>query len=497
MKKYLTIFSILITSSVFGDNENYDGKDVSGLRYYESMNDSSWIGATAIKTNFSCSLKNANFSAANLSNSYFAGNFENAIFNDAIISAVTFSDCFLSKKQLYSTANYKNGDLSSLFIYSSVAQMYIDISGYDFSNKNMNSFKSYWIKADFVNFSNSDLTNAGFSISSNSLDIFKNCNFISSILVSALLYANFSGSDFTNANLSGAYFLERTNFTGAVIKGADLTSTVENGFTFAHLQSTKSYATDKDLSGVLFDYNDISGWDFTGQSLQNASFWASKVANVNFTNADLRGADTSIMKGTPIYKNTIMSDGVIKNVSLSSSSDKLTVRKYTPATSGGADISAKISEADVVVSGGATIDFKLGAKLEVTNGKSLTIEDGTINVETDVNSSTLMTIDNDAGFFVSDDTVLNVNVIGEVGDSHTITVLTWNENARIGEALHYTVDNTHVFLSINGVQQLDNWMSKIENNSFIIVFTNVPEPAEWAMILGALALGLAVYRKRK
>jgi len=25
----------------------------------------------------------------------------------------------------------------------------------------------------------------------------------------------------------------------------------------------------------------------------------------------------------------------------------------------------------------------------------------------------------------------------------------------------------------------------------------VPEPAEWAMILGALALGFAIYRKRK
>ncbi|MBQ2721692.1 MAG: PEP-CTERM sorting domain-containing protein [Opitutales bacterium] len=25
----------------------------------------------------------------------------------------------------------------------------------------------------------------------------------------------------------------------------------------------------------------------------------------------------------------------------------------------------------------------------------------------------------------------------------------------------------------------------------------VPEPAEWAMILGSLALGLAIYRRRK
>ncbi|MBQ2722763.1 MAG: PEP-CTERM sorting domain-containing protein, partial [Opitutales bacterium] len=34
------------------------------------------------------------------------------------------------------------------------------------------------------------------------------------------------------------------------------------------------------------------------------------------------------------------------------------------------------------------------------------------------------------------------------------------------------------------------------NNGWL-VSAAVPEPAEWAMILGALALGLAIYRKRK
>ena len=37
-----------------------------------------------------------------------------------------------------------------------------------------------------------------------------------------------------------------------------------------------------------------------------------------------------------------------------------------------------------------------------------------------------------------------------------------------------------------------------DGNSLSVIFSvAVPEPAEWAMIFGALALGLAIYRRRK
>ena len=35
------------------------------------------------------------------------------------------------------------------------------------------------------------------------------------------------------------------------------------------------------------------------------------------------------------------------------------------------------------------------------------------------------------------------------------------------------------------------------SNSLSVIFTSVPEPAEWAMIFGAIALGFAIYRRRK
>ena len=39
--------------------------------------------------------------------------------------------------------------------------------------------------------------------------------------------------------------------------------------------------------------------------------------------------------------------------------------------------------------------------------------------------------------------------------------------------------------------------SVADNSLYVIFSTAVPEPAEWAMIFGVLALGLAIYRRRK
>ena len=42
------------------------------------------------------------------------------------------------------------------------------------------------------------------------------------------------------------------------------------------------------------------------------------------------------------------------------------------------------------------------------------------------------------------------------------------------------------------------WIEEIENGSGIYtIYTQVPEPAEWAMIFGAIALGFVAYRRRK
>ena len=132
--------------------------------------------------------------------------------------------------------------------------------------------------------------------------------------------------------------------------------------------------------------------------MTNARFTESSLTNANFTSADLRGAYLNVLEtGEFITKNTIMSDGVIKNFSMKSVSDRLVIREHVPAKYpeyGEYQISAKISEADSEISGGAQLSLEQGAKLEITNGKTLKLaSDGKLLIQTDVNSSTTISID--------------------------------------------------------------------------------------------------------
>jgi uncharacterized protein YjbI with pentapeptide repeats len=94
-----------------------------------------------------------------------------------------------------------------------------------------------------------------------------------------------------------------------IIKGANFSST-SNYFTQALLYSTASYKN-KDLSGVNFGYNKLSGFDLSGQNLTGAGFYSADLSGVNMTDAVVAGADFSsafsftrdLLYSTASYKN--------------------------------------------------------------------------------------------------------------------------------------------------------------------------------------------------
>ena len=53
------------------------------------------------------------------------------------------------------------------------------------------------------------------------------------------------------------------------------------------------------------------------------------------------------------------------------------------------------------------------------------------------------------------------------------------------------------FIDGNGNALTDLTYTAVEGGWLLTGMTAVPEPAEWAMIFGGIALGLAIYRKRK
>ena len=115
-------------------------------------------------------------------------------------------------------------------------------------------------------------------------------NFESSNLTRSQLYystltdANLTGANLTNAILTDAT-LTNANLTGAVVTWADLSCTTSHGFTAAQLYSTQSYQG-KDLSGIQFWNDDLTGWDFSGQNL----YWAGLSDSI-LTESDLTGAN--------------------------------------------------------------------------------------------------------------------------------------------------------------------------------------------------------------
>ena len=216
--------------------ENYDNQDVSGICFhYQSLDDSSWVNAKAIGTNFNfASLVNANFENAEIKDAAFGGN--------RLRGGIT-------KEQLYSTKSYKEGDLTGINFSVN------DLTGWDFSNKCLKDSHFEWSILTNVSFKDSDLENVTFDDSNQGS-------------------ASFENTDFTNAN----------------IKGCRLTGATGRGFSKEMLYSTKSYKT-KDLENIIFKDCDLSGWNFSGQNLKNASFENCILINTNFKNANLTFAN--------------------------------------------------------------------------------------------------------------------------------------------------------------------------------------------------------------
>lgn len=459
MKKLLVISQLLVISfSVFADYENYNGKDVSNRVYDSGSSD------------FPLSLKYSTWVGANLSNSRFG------------------------------TAG-------------SSSSHNVDLTGADFTNANLTGVRfgydsvfahDPWVRLTDAIFTNSNISNVTFYASTyfgfTKEQLYSTANYKNKNLSGVkFLGCDLSGWDFSNQDLSSVIFdgagieLTDTNFTDAIVSGTHFSG----GFTLEQLYSTKSYK-DKNLMGIYFDSVGIVDCDLTGQNLMHVVFKNSAFSRSNFTNADLRDVTWSITsKEIYVIKNTIWTDGEIKNFAMESVDDNLTIRKYVPTTTSGAMISAKIAN-DATLSGGAKLTLEQGAFLEVTNGKTLTVtSDGLIQIDTDLSGSTIFNVNSNSGLVFEDGAVLTVNIIDDIitSDAYTIAVISFEDDSLIAGLNNFIKDET-LFLTVNGEKFNGAWDYTVKGNELSISI-NVPEPATYAAIFGALALAFAAYRRRK
>ncbi|MEX2139819.1 MAG: pentapeptide repeat-containing protein [Pirellulales bacterium] len=104
--------------------------------------------------------------------------------------------------------------------------------------------------------------------------------------------ASFLGTDLTDALLDGSR-LTNAGFSNAEVTGASFLATTPLGFTKEQLYETSSYQA-MSLPRIILAENNLSGWDFHGQRLEEADLRDSDLTLVNFANADLRLASLDV-----------------------------------------------------------------------------------------------------------------------------------------------------------------------------------------------------------
>ena len=427
---------------------SYKNKDLTGVQFDDlKMGGWNFVGQN---------LTGASLSGASLSNS----DFTNSIITGASLYFTT--DRGFTREQFYSTASYKNKNLTGVDLGDN------DLAGWNLSGQNLTGASFYSSDLTDTNFTDSIITGASFWRASATLTEYQ--------FYSTLSYKNKSleglnmknntlnGWDFSGQNLTSTTF-ERTNLVTANFAGANLTN-------------------------VNFAYADLSGANLAGAIFNNTT-----LTSVDITNADFRGANIESIVGTPTYKNTIWSDGTIQNFTMKSSSDSFSISKYVPL-SGGESISAKITQ-DASISSRAQLTLETGAELEVTNNATLTVSNGSsIIINMDPEGSTSFAVASGSGLTFEKGAILKVNIekAFRSSDLQIFTIMSWNENSLISGLNDFIIDET-LFLSVNGEAYEGDWNYFIENNNFIISM-QVPEPAVCAVILGALALAFAAHRRK-
>lgn len=223
---------------------NFASANLAGAHFSQAnLNGASFDGAT---------LTNANFSQADLRNSYVtAASITSANFSGADVRGTTFllGSTGITAAQLYSTASYQAHDLSGLRLAG-------DVVGWNFHGQNLTG-ASFGTDSSIQNndFGQANLTGASFD------------------------YDSLTGSDFTGATIRGAKF---SAYNGSVHEGT--------GIGLAQIYSTASYQL-HDLTGIDFTENSLGGGNFANQDLSNSNLSRTILAGANFSNAVLFGAN--------------------------------------------------------------------------------------------------------------------------------------------------------------------------------------------------------------
>lgn len=436
-----------------------------------------------------CTLDGWNFSNIDLTDASFVGSsVSNANFENAIIKNVNFRDTNLTKEQFESTKSYALKEVGKIDLSGK------NLSGWNFSNQNM-------VGADF---SKSDLTGADFTKARVQYSDFSGTN-LSETQFNSFGHG-FGEANFTDVDMSGWTIENQTTFFYTILKNTSLKNTTLDGITIRGGGLYEYRHDQHKIEKVDFTNAKIRQWlEFSNVKIFDSSFISmnassSKILIRNFTtfvNCDFRGSNfdsTMFSDDNHIFGyNIIWTDGVLKKMlgkkaynGNDGKTNFLTIRKFE----GAKFIPVKISESDFNF---GILRFEEGGILEVSNQKTLTANQ--IYMNTSLDGSSMLYIDYNAGLTVSK---LTVDITEDIlaNDVYTVAIIEWEYNSRI-TGLSDLIMDKNLFLNVKGNKYNGYWKYEIKDNQFVIKIGQIPEPATYAAIFGALALAFAAYRRRK
>jgi uncharacterized protein YjbI with pentapeptide repeats len=236
--------------------KNLQGLNVKNKKFYN---------CTFKKSN----LQNADFSSTlHSKNSFFKNVMPSSNFSNSVLIKTVISDSDLRSSNFTDTILYKSSLKNNKFNNSVLSRAQLkgveDLKTCDFSGSSMDNIKFEKCDLTDVNLSNKDLKGSEF----------RNCR---------LWATNFSGSDLSNANLSKATGIGKSNFEGTILQGAVL----------KEVKLFNKNLSQRNLRNTNFNRSLLKKVNFSGSDLQNASLRSADLSTANLSGADLSNANLS------------------------------------------------------------------------------------------------------------------------------------------------------------------------------------------------------------
>lgn len=213
----------------------------------------------------------------NLTNARVGG--AGTILTDAVVTGASLGS--LTAEQLYSTASYKDKNLTGIWFYAD--EVTWDLSGQDLTGA------SFWgHRLEGIDLTDAIVNNTRMWNNFTNEQLYSTASYKSRDLRGIVLSGDWSGTDFTGQDLTDAELhanLDQADFKDAIVVRAEFGEA--DNLSEEQLYSTASYK-ERNLQGIDIR-GSLSGWDFAGQDLEEASL-SGPLVNIDFTGANLARA---------------------------------------------------------------------------------------------------------------------------------------------------------------------------------------------------------------